>query len=643
MNRIHRIVFNHALGLFQVVSEHVRGRSRRKTMRVGRVAALLLAFGMVLARAQTVVIPDGVHEIVDGTGAGSIPSPYVTDDDLVVGYLGTSSLTIQAGGVVNNAIGRIGAGTGAQGTVIVQGDGSSWNNSADLLLGSYGAGASIGRLIIRDGGVVTNTTGWVGAEAGSEGSVLVTGEGSSWLNSDQLLIGDAARGELIIEQEGTVESILGIIGNEADSDGTVIVQGPGSFWINSDQLSVGYEGTGRLTIQGGASVMNTEGVIGWGADSEGTVIVKDAFWRNSERLFVGNQNHGSLTVQDGGAVQNSVGIVGAVAGSHGSIAVTGRESSWWNSEWLHVGYNGIGEMTIQDGGSVTVDYSSHIGRFPGSKGTVVVAGEESSWLSSGITVGDEGEGELVIQDGGFVTTQGSVSTGGTYVGVSPGSSGAITLKSNGTLSTYYVAKGQGSGTLTFDGGTLRALLPGEFLHNFAVGDVTIAAGGAFIDSNGLDIGIGAELSGSGGLTKIGEGVLTLSGQNGYAGATTVEAGTLRADTYGALVDNGAYVINGGTLDLSDYNESTGIIDLRMSSLSGGGGTLAMGDAYVIVDQSGETVFDGDITGGEARLYKAGDGTLRLAGQISGLRNGLYAVEGTLALDPPCQASCRLSF
>ncbi|TFL13039.1 autotransporter outer membrane beta-barrel domain-containing protein [Pusillimonas caeni] len=388
MNRIHRIVFNHALGLFQVASEHARGRGRRKTMRIVGVAALLqaaastLIFAAAPASAQDVSIDHGATETVDGTMAGTRPSPWEIDGDLIVGELGAGVLTIENGGQVFNEI------------------------------------------------------GFIGDESNSHGEVKVSG---------------------------------------SSADGTA------STWTNSGFLAVGFNGTGRLAIENG-----------------GVVISQDT-------------------------------VVGEMASGSGEIA----------------------------------------------------------------------------------------------------------LNSNGVLATGSVGRGLGAGTLLFDGGILRATADtSNFLRNFNAGDVIIEDNGAFIDSNGHDVGIGADLQGSGGLTKIGEGTLTLSGQNSYAGATTVEAGTLRADTYGALVDNNAYVINGGTLDLSDYRApaGVGVATLEMSSLAGSGGTLAMGDTYVYVDQSGETAFDGDITGADARLKKWGEGTLTLGGQISGLGAGLYAEGGVLALN-----------
>src|SRR5690606_22621488 len=121
------------------------------------------------------------------------------------------------------------------------------------------------------------------------------------------------------------------------------------------------------------------------------------------------------------------------------------------------------------------------------------------------------------------------------------------------------------------------------------------------------------------------GTTLLTGTNSYTGITQMEGGALRAGSAGAFVPDGAYVINGGTLDLDGNG-------LTMSSLSGAGGTLDMGAAYVRINQRDETVYDGGMIATAGRLSKMDSGILTLNGQIGGLSNGLYVGNGTLAIN-----------
>ncbi len=58
------------------------------------------------------------------------------------------------------------------------------------------------------------------------------------------------------------------------------------------------------------------------------------------------------------------------------------------------------------------------------------------------------------------------------------------------------------------------------------------------------------MSGTGGLSKIGAGTLTLSGSGSYSGATAVNAGTLQAGATNAFSSSSAFTVGpGATIDL----------------------------------------------------------------------------------------------
>ena len=85
---------------------------------------------------------------------------------------------------MNSGGGSVGLSVGSTGTVLVTGLGSSWINgpSGGLNIGSFGTGT----LMIANGGKVINITAFtanIGNGAGSQGSVTVTGAGSTWSNS----------------------------------------------------------------------------------------------------------------------------------------------------------------------------------------------------------------------------------------------------------------------------------------------------------------------------------------------------------------------------------------------------------------------------------------------------------------------------
>ena len=98
----------------------------------------------------------------------------------------------------------------------------------------------------------------------------------------------------------------------------------------------------------------------------------------------------------------------------------------------------------------------------------------------------------------------------------------------GVLVLHALRRGSYSGgSLNFGGGTLQAD------SSFSTGlpmTLTVAGGNANVDSNDFAVTLSGVLSGAGGLNKLGAGTLTLTGNNTYAGLTTVSAGTLELGT-----------------------------------------------------------------------------------------------------------------
>src|SRR5690606_7315119 len=84
------------------------------------------------------------------------------------------------------------------------------------------------------------------------------------------------------------------------------------------------------------------------------------------------------------------------------------------------------------------------------------------------------------------------------------------------------------------------------------------------------------------------------------------------------------VVDGGTLDLDDF-------DVTAPSLAGTGGTVDLGSGTLTLDaRSGSTAFAGSITG-TGGLTKLGASTLTLTGQ-NGYTGATAIGGGTLALD-----------
>ena len=111
--------------------------------------------------------------------------------------------------------------------------------------------------------------------------------------------------------------------------------------------------------------------------------------------------------------------------------------------------------------------------------------------------------------------------------------GTVNLN-GGTLFTTNVNQNlggtNGASFFNFNGGTLKASgSHSAFMNGLTM--ATVQSGGAVIDDSGFNLTIGQALldgGGGGGLTKLGTGVLTLTGTNTCTGPTAVTAGKLIA-------------------------------------------------------------------------------------------------------------------
>ena len=194
--------------------------------------------------------------------------------------------------------------------------------------------------------------------------------------------------------------------------------------------------------------------------------------------------------------------------------------------------------------------------------------------SGSMTVNDSGGIGLIIGDQGTAQT------------------GAVNLN-GGTLVVNRISANNGTSTFYFNGGTLKPVFAGTFFPNSTALAAYVRDGGAMVDTSGLDVTIGQPLAHSavvgdnaldGGLTKIGNGTLTLSGGYDYTGPTRVLGGGLNLDP--SLVPPGTYgdlVVSNATLTV---DASSGI------ALPAANVTLNTGATLTLTNTAGATAISG---------------------------------------------------
>jgi fibronectin-binding autotransporter adhesin len=267
--------------------------------------------------------------------------------------------------------------------------------------------------------------------------------------------------------------------------------------------------------------------------------------------------------------------------------------------------NGYGGGTFINEGVVQIGNGGTTGN-AGSGGVTVASGATLQFNRSDAHTFTNligGAGKVVVEN--VATGVTSLTGANFYTGGTDLISG--TLNING----IFALGGGNYGGVRFNGGTLQWANPFTGLNGSAdvsvntasaTPGVTINAGGATFDTNGNNIVFASPIGngGTGGVTKVGAGTLTLTGTQAYSGTTTVNGGTLRINgSLGAVVVNngGAFGSSGGNSTVTSLTLGSAGTDAMTILANDGTGIKTINvtgtNAFVV---NGNTVFDLGTTG-----------------------------------------------
>jgi autotransporter-associated beta strand protein len=177
-------------------------------------------------------------------------------------------------------------------------------------------------------------------------------------------------------------------------------------------------------------------------------------------------------------------------------------------------------------------------------------------------------------------------------------------------------------------------------------DVALGAAQRWTNNSANPLTVSGAVSGSGTLTKAGDGVVILSGNNTFTGVTTVAAGTLKLGNANALggITGSTSVTAGAVLDLNGTAVAAEPVTINGTGISGGGalvnssGTAASLAGAVTIGADGTSIGGaGDITLSAAlaananSLVKVGGNKLTL--KVNSTRTGAIRIDtGTLRIE-----------
>ena len=350
-----------------------------------------------------------------------------------------------------------------------------------------------------------------------------------------------------------------VLGERVAGNGTIVQSGTSSVTVNG-YATIGTRGSGVYDLQSGSLTVNGDlnvgDILGGHGDlyEEGGTITAPSLYvasgyndgfTSGNTIGNVNQSGGTFTITGNGDLI----VIGGRdnANGIGTYTLSGGTFNSGSNANILVGKYGQGTFT-QSSGIVTAQHYLYIGRYAGSTGSYSISGGTLSQSNTGyrITVGYAGTGTLTVSGTGLVDAVTGLRVSGSSTG-----SGEVHLD-GGTLYTPFVEDGSGASTFHFNGGILKAKTSTTtFMENLDTVDVQ--SGGAIIDTNGFNVTVAQPLlagSPSGGLTKNGSGILTLTGNPTYTGNTVINAGQLQIDTetasLSAITGAGELIVGNGT-------------------------------------------------------------------------------------------------
>lgn len=314
----------------------------------------------------------------------------------------------------------------------------------------------------------------------------------------------------------------------------------------SNGLVVGRQGSaiGNFNLSGGATLSTRNFRLGGGtATAQGTAVVSGTgttlatgVGAIAAIVGIGAPGIGNLTVQDGAtwnAINTNVfvggdnfaaGTTGPNLGGTGTLNVTGGASFNLTNINLAIGRNGNGNGTLNvtDGGKLILTRSAGdpILNLANVNGTSTIPAGAANPVAALTLSGDQSVIEVPR----------------VLIGL-----GTATFNLNGgTFAAGRFNKGTGTATIHFNGTTVKATVDqADYFGGFTSAGLDITTGGLIFDNGNFFASITQGMTGTGGLTKKGAGMLVLSAVQSYTGDTVVQEGILQLITPESLNDSAA--------------------------------------------------------------------------------------------------------
>lgn len=584
----------------------------------------------------------------------------VTSEDSVAAGAGASAVAAISGGNVSIASGF--AGSSGDDTATVFGQSNAGTLTIDAQSVAADGARSMGVQAFAFNGLADIRVGNVSA-TGLEGNAVqavarqidLAVDGTVTASQFGVLAVGGARTDVVVDGDVTAEGV-GVIAN-AQGAVNVTINGSTNATIAAGLISLSTNG--NVQVAEGASVTGAGGIALYGqpgggifrVSNSGTITAADAA---GAAIVGGKQDPAHVAarflIRNDGVLRTASGTAITTDAGNDLVELTDR------SDIAGLIDLGAGEdellLSFNEGattGEGQVAASSNVELLTVENGTWRATATQSFFdqivIEQGATliVGDDADGfeavgaDFVHVDGqinyAVAGNQQPIEATATFTGA-----GSVHLTGPATIAiTDGALFGHTGGTFIENG---KAVLTSAMTGNLSTsgagvfelaegGDFTgnLVNDGSFLFSQAGDYDFLGDFSGAGLLEKQGAGRLTFAGLYGFTGTTTVLGGSVAFT--GQLAEDTRLDLSGGSIDLSqvDGGEQT------VAELSGDGGTVELGETALIIEQMGNTVFSGSITG-MGELIKEGEGDLKLNGdsEFAGtatVNDGILSVNGDI--------------
>ncbi|MCA9244162.1 MAG: autotransporter-associated beta strand repeat-containing protein, partial [Phycisphaerales bacterium] len=575
-----------------------------------------------------VTVADGSdgHMTVSDNGTAAL------SHHLWLGQSNAGDLTVQSGGHFSADRVRVGIEAGSQGTLRVEGVGTT--ATAGLLdLGGYAAASGgTGNVTVRDGStmqVATTTKFWT-----STSSMTVDG---GTFTTDRLInqpgvfptINVTGSG-LTVGGAGGSSVFEGVFGDAAGGPGGLTKIGAGDLTLTNSSTH-----SGVTRIQGGSVTLAVPGALQFSTVSIETHSGLDITTNSIDAVLGGLAGSGNLNI---GPQTILVGLNGADTTYAGVISGAGSLVKIGSGVLTLSGNNAYSGSTNITAGALAIGADNNLGS--GSVGldggTLITNGSfilnhninQGNLQSNSATIQTEGAGDIVTLNGGLsgLTSSRLNKTGvgrlrmnqsTSYPGLARVNAGSIVVGHASALHNAGVEVNVDGG-LVLDAGGAEVM----FARLTGSGDFNNSGHNIRIASNTNDTYSG-DIAGAGGLTKLGLGTLTLSGANTFTGDTNTDTGLARRIILGvanALQSSTVNVNGNGLFDINGFDAALGGL-AGVGNLDIGSRTVSFGG------NDADTTYVGVISGAGA-LIKQGGGVFTLDG-ASDVDGGIDVNGGTL--------------